>query len=107
MDQVLTAAVVTVVVVLVVVGVVRLLRRRTAASDHFGAGGRSTVPTGTAGFVKTAIAPSGIVTAAGEDWTARSKSGAEIAPGAPVTVIGQDGLTLIVEPASTPMRTQG
>jgi membrane protein implicated in regulation of membrane protease activity len=107
MDQVLGAAVGTVVAILLVVGVIRLLRRRTATSDHFGAGGRSTVPSGTAGIVKTALAPSGVVTAAGEDWSARSRSGAEIASGASVTVMGQDGLTLIVEPASTPRRTQG
>ena len=66
-------------------------------ADQFGAGGRSTVPAGTPGFVKSALAPSGIVSAAGEDWSARSRTGATIAPGARVTVIGQDGLTLIVE----------
>jgi len=37
-----------------------------------------------------------VVYAAGEEWSARSESGAEIPPGERVHVVGQDGLTLIV-----------
>ncbi len=107
MEQVLGGAIVAVLVILAVVGIVRVARRRIAPSDRFGAGGRSTVPAGTAGFVKSALAPSGIVSAAGEDWSAQSRTGATIAPGTRVTVTGQDGLTLIVEADSAPTGTQG
>jgi membrane-bound ClpP family serine protease len=37
-----------------------------------------------------------VVYAAGEEWTARSASGADIPSGERVLVMGQDGLTLIV-----------
>jgi membrane protein implicated in regulation of membrane protease activity len=107
MDQILGAAIVAVVAILVVVGVVRVARRRIAPADQFGAGGRSTVPAGTNGYVKSMLAPSGIVTAAGEDWSARSRTGDAIAPGTQVTVTDQDGITLIVEAVSTPSGTQG
>ena len=39
------------------------------------------VPAGSDALVKTTLAPFGVVYAAGEEWTARSESGAEIAPG--------------------------
>ena len=107
MEQVFGAAIVAVLVILAVVGIVRVVRRRIAPADQFGAGGRSTVPAGTTGFVKSALQPGGIVTAAGEDWSARSRTGASIASGARVTVTGQDGLTLIVEADSTPTGTPG
>lgn len=103
----LGAAVVVVLVILVAVGVVRAIRDRPPHSTQFGAGGRTTIPVGTRGLVKSAIDPSGIVTAVGEDWSARSRSGSPIPEGASVTVTGQDGLTIIVEPASTTSSTQG
>ena len=46
--------------------------------------------------VVTALAPVGQVRIAGELWQARSEGRAE--PGAPVRVVGREGLTLLVEP---------
>jgi membrane-bound serine protease (ClpP class) len=57
---------------------------------------------GAIGSVRTALAPSGIVHAAGEEWSARSADGRPLAPGTPVRVVAQEGLTLIVEPMEEP-----
>jgi len=57
---------------------------------------------GALGSVRSTLAPTGIVYAAGEEWTARSNDDRPIAPGTPVRVVGQDGLTLIVEPLESP-----
>ena len=101
-DQVLVWAIVAVVVILAIVGVVRgITRRRGRNEDQFGAGGVPQVAVGTAGTAKTVLAPSGVVLAAGEQWTARSGSGASIPAGQSVRVVGQDGLTLIVDPEPT------
>ena len=86
---------------LVLVTVVRTRRRGLAYAGAYGAGGSTTVPTGSDGFVKQALTPLGIVYAVGEEWSARSSTGAEIPSGAQVRVIGQEGLTLIVEPAGS------
>lgn len=105
LDQVFPAAIVAVLLVLVLAGVVRVLGRRRGGNDEaFGAGGTRTVPIGTLGVAKTTLAPSGVVYAVGEDWTARSDGASAIASGARVRVVGQDGLTLIVvvEPAGSP-----
>jgi membrane-bound serine protease (ClpP class) len=80
--------------------IVRVRRRSLAYAAVYGAGGSSTVPAGSEGVVRTSLAPLGVVYTAGEEWTARSSSGAEIPPGQEVRVVGQDGLTLIVEPGS-------
>jgi membrane-bound serine protease (ClpP class) len=56
---------------------------------------------GAAGTATTPIAPTGIASAQGETWTARSRQGT-IPPGAPLKVVGVDGLELIVEPATGP-----
>ena len=53
---------------------------------------------GAAGTAQTIIAPTGIAYADGESWSARTRSG-DISAGAPVRVVGVDGLELIVEPA--------
>jgi membrane-bound serine protease (ClpP class) len=53
---------------------------------------------GAAGTAQTIIAPTGIAYADGESWSARTRSG-DILAGAPVRVVGVDGLELIVEPA--------
>jgi membrane-bound ClpP family serine protease len=53
---------------------------------------------GTLGTAQTPIAPTGIASAQGEDWTARTTRG-PIRPGEALRVIGYDGLELIVEPA--------
>jgi membrane-bound serine protease (ClpP class) len=78
--------------------IVRVRRRSLAFAGAYGAGGTSLVPPGSEGVVKTSLAPLGVVYAAGEEWTARSSSGTAIAPGEEVRVVGQEGLTLIVEP---------
>ena len=83
---------------LVLVTVVRVRRRSLAYAGAYGAGGSSTVPPGSDGLVRTALAPVGVVYAAGEEWTARTGSGMEIPRGEHVRVVGQEGLTLIVEP---------
>jgi membrane-bound serine protease (ClpP class) len=57
------------------------------------------VPTGSDGVVKRALSPLGVVYAVGEEWSARSATGTEIQSGERVRVVGQDGLTLLVEPA--------
>lgn len=85
-------------VALVLFTVVRVRQRTLAYAGAYGAGGTSTVPPGSLAVVRTPLAPQGVVHAAGEDWTARSGSGAPIDPGAHVRVVGQEGLTLIVEP---------
>ena len=54
---------------------------------------------GVAGTAQTPIAPTGIASAAGETWTARSRRGT-IRPGEALRVVGVNGLELIVEPAS-------
>jgi membrane-bound ClpP family serine protease len=89
---------------LVLFTVVRMRRRGVAFATAFGAGGSSVVPAGSDALVKTALAPLGVVYAAGEEWTARSDTGAGIDPGAHVRVIGQEGLTLIVEAGSAGAR---
>lgn len=85
----------------VLVTVVRVRRRGLAYAGAYGAGGTSTVPAGSDALVKTDLAPVGVVYAAGEEWTARSGSGSEIETGQRVRVVGQEGLTLIVEPGGS------
>ena len=94
----LMAAATAAFMLLVLITVVRVRRRSLAYAGAYGAGGSSTVPTGSGALVKTSLAPLGVVYAAGEEWTARSGSGTEIATGARDRVVGQEGLTLIVEP---------
>jgi membrane-bound serine protease (ClpP class) len=48
--------------------------------------------------VRAVLSPLGVVFAAGEEWSARTADGAAAAAGTTVRIIGQDGLTLIVEP---------
>jgi len=57
---------------------------------------------GAVGSVRSMLAPVGVVYAAGEEWTARASDDSPLSPGTPVRVIGQDGLTLIVEPIEAP-----
>jgi membrane-bound serine protease (ClpP class) len=99
-EQVLGAAIVAVIAILVVVGIVRVILRRREDRSAFGAGGSATVPSGTNGIARTTIARSGVVYAAGEEWTARSSNGSTIGSGEQVRVVGQDGLTLIVVAAA-------
>ena len=57
---------------------------------------------GQGGKVARPIDPVGSVLAVGEEWTARSASGRAIPRGVAVRVVGQDGLTLFVEPTAGP-----
>jgi membrane-bound serine protease (ClpP class) len=54
---------------------------------------------GAGGIAQTLIGTSGIAYAGGEAWSARS-TGTHIPSGAPLRVVGVDGLELIVEPAT-------
>ena len=104
-DQVVIGAIAAVILILVVAGIVRATtRRRGSNEDEFGAGGRPQVAIGTRGVAKTALGPSGVVLAAGEQWTARAARGVRIEPDQTVRVVGQEGLTLIVEsePGASP-----
>jgi membrane-bound serine protease (ClpP class) len=95
-------------VALVLIVITRVRRRASSFAGAYGAGGTSIVPAGSAAVVKAPIAPLGVVYAAGEDWTARSSGGTDIGPGEHVRVVGQEGLTLIVEPGlpDDPMEEQ-
>jgi membrane-bound serine protease (ClpP class) len=99
-----TMVITAVLFLFVVIGtVVRNRRRWRLVRPHFGAGGGGLVPVGTTGEVRVALAPVGTIYAAGEEWTARLSETRGPGPGslprgAPVTVVGQEGLTLIVRP---------
>ena len=79
-------------IVLVARGLVGI-RRRGAPTQPMAA------LVGAAGTAETPIAPTGIASARGETWTARSRGGV-IRPGEALKVVGVDGLELIVEPAA-------
>lgn len=99
-DQVLLLAIVVVVVIFVIVGIGRAATRRRGANESaFGAGGVPEVAIGTSGVTKTALEPEGVVLAAGEQWTASAVGGTRIEAGQRVRVVGQKGLTLLVEAA--------
>jgi membrane-bound serine protease (ClpP class) len=55
-------------------------------------------PTDALGQVRRPLTPVGSVYAGGEEWTARSTSERPLERGTSVRVIGQEGLTLLVEP---------
>ena len=80
--------------------VVRWQRSRIGGALLTSTGPRPT--TGGIGDVRAALSPLGVVYAAGEEWSARTTDGAMVAPGAAVRIVGQDGLTLIVEPIEQP-----
>jgi membrane-bound serine protease (ClpP class) len=62
--------------------------------------GGSPVLVGATGIAKSDIGPNGIAYVAGEEWSARSESGA-IPKGSGVRVKRKDGLSLIVEPSDS------
>ncbi len=87
---------------LVVVATAWRLRHRPRLP--IGLGGSSTagatsVPTGMLASVRRPLVPVGTVFAGGEEWSARSADGAALDRGEAVRVVGQDGLTLVVERA--------
>lgn len=55
---------------------------------------------GATGTAETPISPTGIASAEGETWSARTRKG-PIRPGEALKVVGVDGLQLIVEPAGS------
>jgi membrane-bound serine protease (ClpP class) len=73
-----------------------------AARSHLRRGSPGTVGTvlaaGTVGEVRRPLGPIGSVYLGGEEWSARSANDVSLPRGAPVRVVGQDGLMLIVEP---------
>lgn len=99
-----TMAIISAAFMLVVVRTVLRNRRAMALRPvPYGAGSNMPVPPGTRGEVRSPLGPSGTVYAVGEEWSARIADAIAGAPpiprGAAVVVVGQQGLTLIVEPA--------
>lgn len=94
-------AVMTVLTGLVVLGIVTVaMRTRHLPPVNIGVAGKGRLlPDGTPAVVRRALAPTGTVYAAGEEWTARSADGTPIERGAPARVVGQEGLVLLVENA--------
>ena len=70
-------------------------RQMTTAQGLIGGG----LPTNSVGEVRRPLTPIGSVYAGGEEWTARSTDSRPLERGTPVRVVGQEGLTLVVEPA--------
>jgi len=60
------------------------------------------VPSGTAGIVRRPLEPLGSIYAGGEEWSAKTSDGRSLERGTPVKVVGNAGLTLIVEPDRSP-----
>jgi membrane-bound serine protease (ClpP class) len=88
-------------IALVFVTVVATRRRVRAYGGIYGAGGSPLVPPGSDAVARSRMSPVGVVYALGEEWTARTAGGSEIEPGQHVRVVGQDGLTLLVEAGPT------
>ncbi len=84
--------------------VVLVLGRSILAARTPGTSGPSTVTSlvGETGVVHAALAPSGMVHVAGEEWSAVSESGETIDEGAEVVVKEAEGLTLKVSEPSPP-----
>jgi membrane-bound serine protease (ClpP class) len=80
--------------VLIVVTAVRTRSMRTA-QGLIGAG----LPSNAVGEVRRPLTPVGSVYAGGEEWTARSADEKPLERGTSVRVVGQEGLTLVVERA--------
>lgn len=70
-------------------------RRMITAEGLIGAG----LPSNSIGQVRRPLTPVGSVYAGGEEWTARSADERPLERGTSVRVVGQEGLTLVVEPA--------
>jgi len=96
-NEAIIAAIVVAIAILAIIAIPRILQRNRKLGDEFGAGGQSRVPVGSIGVAKTDLDPSGVVLVVGEQWTATVRDGSRIADDARIRVVGQDGLTLIVE----------
>jgi membrane-bound serine protease (ClpP class) len=91
--------VMVVLVGLLVIGLMVALRRSRHSPKVVIGGAPGTaqmLATGTLGEVRGELVPLGTVYAAGEEWSARSADGTAIESDAPIRVIGQEGLTLVV-----------
>lgn len=94
----------------VVVSTAWRIRRRARMPIGIGgsvADGTAPVAVGTWGRVGRPLGPTGTVYADGEEWSARSVDGRGLDRGAQVRVVGQDGLTLVVEAAGPDGPAQG
>jgi membrane-bound serine protease (ClpP class) len=80
-----------------------VIRTRRGALRLGPRGAGAIVPVGLTGTVRGDLHPTGVVYAAGEEWTARTGDGRALPRGAAVRVVGQEGLTLIVEPLESAM----
>jgi membrane-bound serine protease (ClpP class) len=80
---------------LVIVGTLMKMRRQPAPVGAGLIGIDSVV--GTVGLVQADLAPLGTVYVGREAWSARTKDGSTVSRDTKVRVVGQDGLTLIVE----------
>ena len=76
--------------------------RRNRLMDPLLASTGPSLAQGALAEVRTVLAPLGVVYAGGEEWSARAAEGLAIPSGATVRIVGQDGLTLIVEPIERP-----
>ncbi|MDQ3937393.1 MAG: nodulation protein NfeD, partial [Chloroflexota bacterium] len=72
-------------------------RRMATAGGLIGAG----LPANSIGEVRRPLTPIGSVYAGGEEWTARSADERPLTRGTQVRIVGQEGLTLVVEPADS------
>lgn len=80
-----------------------VVRSRREAARLGPAAAGAIVPLGAVGQVRGELHPLGIVYAVGEEWTARTGDGSVVPRGRAVRVVGQEGLTLIVEPVEPAM----
>jgi membrane-bound serine protease (ClpP class) len=76
-------------------------RRMTAGPGMIGVA----LGVGTSGVVRMPLDPLGSIYAAGEEWSARTADNESLDRGTPVRVVGVEGLTAIVEPASAGSET--
>jgi membrane-bound serine protease (ClpP class) len=81
--------------IFILYAVMRSRRMAVAGDGLIGSG----LAQNTLGEVRRPLAPVGSVYAGGEEWSARSLDESPIQRGAQVKIVGQEGLTLVVEPA--------
>jgi len=80
-----------------------IVRSRMAAARLGPQATGAILPVGATGTVRGDLHPVGVVFAAGEEWSARTRDGRPVLRGSSVRVLDQDGLTLIVEPVESAM----
>jgi membrane-bound serine protease (ClpP class) len=83
--------------IFILYAVIRSRREDVGGAGLIGSG----VLVNTLAEVRRPLAPFGSVYAAGEEWSARSSDDQPIRRGAHVKIVGQEGLTLVVEPTDT------